>query len=249
MDSNNNFLTTFNFNDANPVRTVTINNEPWFVARDVCDTLGYANPRDAIQRHCRGAVVKRDAIDALGRTQETTIISERDLYRLIMRSRLPSAEQFEDWVVGTVLPAIRKTGGYIAGEETMTDDEIMSRALEIAQAKIAAKDAQLAAQAPAVLAQELLGASEGSFTLSDAARRLNMAQRTFLAWLNDNGWTFTMRGKANGNRRVPYADKRADGLMEVVTKTGRFNLTEVTTHSTYITAKGLAKLSEILGRT
>lgn len=80
------------------------------MAVDVAAALGYATPRDAISRHCKG-VVKRDTPTSSG-IQQMSYINEGDLYRLIMKSKLPSAEKFESWVVDEVLPAIRKTGSY-----------------------------------------------------------------------------------------------------------------------------------------
>lgn len=110
-----NELQTFNF-EQNSIRTVTIDDKIYFVAKDVAETLGFKNPRDAIIRHCRG-VVKYDVIDSLGRMQETTIIPESDVYRLITNSKLPSAEKFSDWVFEEVLPAIRKHGGYLTEQK------------------------------------------------------------------------------------------------------------------------------------
>lgn len=88
--------------------------EPWFVAKDVAEVLGYSNHRDAISKHCKAKGVA--FCDTPGGQQEISIIPERDVYRLIFRSRLPAAEQFEEWVVGEVLPSIRKTGGYRKAE-------------------------------------------------------------------------------------------------------------------------------------
>lgn len=96
--------------DGQQVRIVIRDGEPWFVASDVCAVLGYANARAALAQHCKG-VAKHD-IPTAGGNQAVSVIPERDLYRLVMRSRLPSAERFEEWVVGEVIPAIRKTGGY-----------------------------------------------------------------------------------------------------------------------------------------
>lgn len=84
-----------------------------FPANECARILGYSNPKDAVGRHCRG-VVKRDLIDALGRTQKTNFIPEGDLWRLIIRSRLPAAQKFEKWLFDEVLPEIRRTGGYRA---------------------------------------------------------------------------------------------------------------------------------------
>ena len=106
-------FSTFNFKDL-PVRVISDpKGEFWFCANDVCDILGYSNPRDAISKHCKeNGVAKRDTIDSMQRKQETTFINEPNLYRLIIKSRKPEAEPFEAWVFEEVLPQIRKTGKY-----------------------------------------------------------------------------------------------------------------------------------------
>lgn len=96
--------------ESNEVRVVDREGEALFVARDVATALGYANPRDAIARHCKG-VVKRDIPSSSG-VQSYSVIREPDVYRLIVKSKMPSAERFEAWVFEDVLPAIRKTGEY-----------------------------------------------------------------------------------------------------------------------------------------
>lgn len=92
------------------VRLTVEDDAALFVAKDVCETLGYKNPRDAVSKHCKG-VVKRDIPTTSG-VQSVTFIPESDIYRLVMRSRLPDAERFQDWVCEEVLPEIRKTGSY-----------------------------------------------------------------------------------------------------------------------------------------
>ena len=110
-----NELRIFSSDEFGQIRTAEINGKPYFVASDVATALGYATPRDAIARHCKG-VVKRDTPTS-GGTQELSYINEGDVYRLIMRSKLPAAEKFESWVMDEVIPSIRKNGGYIAGQE------------------------------------------------------------------------------------------------------------------------------------
>lgn len=109
-EENDTVLAPFHF-EGHEVRALTgADGEPWFIARDVAEVLGYSNINDAIKRHCRG-VVKHDLPSQSG-LQSYSIIAERDVYRLILRSKLPAAERFEEWVVGTVLPTIRRTGSY-----------------------------------------------------------------------------------------------------------------------------------------
>ncbi len=112
-------------------RTVMKDGEPWFVGRDVALVLGYAKPREALAAHCKGGLVSR--LPSSGGPQDTTIIPERDVYRLIMRSKLPAAERFEEWVVGTVLPSLRKHGGYVVAQETLTNEQVLVPAGQPAQ--------------------------------------------------------------------------------------------------------------------
>ena len=94
------------------IRTMEIDGKPYFAGSDVATALGYQNPSRDVQRHCKN-VVKRRGTDSVGRQNEMSFISEFDVYRLIMRSNLPSAERFQDWVVEEVLPSIRKHGAYM----------------------------------------------------------------------------------------------------------------------------------------
>lgn len=105
-------VSIFNFRKAN-VRVVTEDNgTPWFVGRDVCSLLGYADTTNAMKQHCRGVVKYHPILDTLGRTQEARILSEGDTLRLIVNSTMPAAQEFESWVFDEVLPTIRRTGTY-----------------------------------------------------------------------------------------------------------------------------------------
>lgn len=106
-----NELQIFNNEEFGSVRTIEIDGKPYFVANDVARALGYTNPSKATNDHCKNAVMRRGN-DSLGREQEFKFIPEGDIYRLIVRSNLPSAERFESWVFDEVLPQIRQTGGY-----------------------------------------------------------------------------------------------------------------------------------------
>ncbi len=104
-------LTPFDFRGA-AVRVITDEHgNPWFVGRDVCDLLGYANPSDAMGRHCKG-VVKRYPLQTPGGMQDLRVLAEGDTLRLIVNSAMPAAQEFESWVFDEVLPTIRKTGSY-----------------------------------------------------------------------------------------------------------------------------------------
>ncbi|MBX8328084.1 phage antirepressor, partial [Staphylococcus aureus] len=120
-------LQRFQNSQFGDLEILTIEGKQWFPATEVAMTLGYSNPRDAINRHVkRRGVVNHDVIDSLGRKQNKKFIDEGNLYRLISRSKLPQAEQFEEWVFDEVLPAIRKHGIYATDnviEQTLKDPD------------------------------------------------------------------------------------------------------------------------------
>ena len=98
--------------DSVEVRTIVEDvNNPLFVGADVASALGYKRPIEAVQRHCKGTLIQR-TLSTKGGMQEFRVIQEPDLYRLVLGSKLPSAEKFEKWVFEEVLPSIRRTGGY-----------------------------------------------------------------------------------------------------------------------------------------
>lgn len=146
-----NHLTIFRDERFGEVRTATIDGEPWLVGKDVAEALGYSNPRKALIDHVDAEDKIVDGVtirDSMGREQKPTLINESGLYSLILSSKLPSAKEFKRWVTSTILPAIRRTGGYIAGEEKMDDDRLMAQALLVASRKLDERSAQLrAAQA------------------------------------------------------------------------------------------------------
>jgi len=140
------------FESASSIRIIMIDGEPWFVAADVCDVLGYANSRKAIADHCRaGGVTKRDtpaegcdvtnsyATSKARLSQEMTYINEGNLYRLVIKSRKPEAEKFEAWVCDEVLPSIRKTGRYEVAERQEPEPERGITAEELQQIKLCAR--------------------------------------------------------------------------------------------------------------
>ncbi len=113
------------------------NNEPWFVGKDVAEILEYSKPRNAISRHVddedkKGAPIQGD----LGGTQEMTLINESGLYSLIFSSKMKKAKEFKRWVTSEVLPSIRRDGGYMVASQGESDEEILARAMIIANKSI-----------------------------------------------------------------------------------------------------------------
>lgn len=179
--------------DSMPIRVIDIDGEPWFVASDVAGVLGYSNPRKAIADHCKG-VTKRDAPTS-GGIQRISFIPERDVYRLIMRSNMPAAERFEDWVVGEVLPSIRRHGGYVAGQEEADDPAlIMARALQVAQSVIDQKSRELAEAKPKVAVYDRITDAGGTVTLTAAAKTIGVGPRKMIQCMIDDGILYRQSG-------------------------------------------------------
>jgi len=108
----------FNNEEFESLQIINLSGKEYFEATNVAKSLGYSNPYDAIKRHCKkDGIVKYEVIDSMGRKQDINLLSEGNLYRLITKSKLPSAERFEKWVFEEVLPTIRKTGGYVDNDE------------------------------------------------------------------------------------------------------------------------------------
>ena len=168
--------------------------------------------------HCRGGLTNRyPIVDSLGRTQEAIFIPESDLYRLVFSSKLPTAEKFTDWVTSEVLPSIRRNGGYIAGQESMTPEELMAKALTVAQRTLAEREArisQLSTQA-AIMAPKAdyfdeLVERNTLTNFRETAKQLEVGPKAFVTFLLERKYIYRdKRGKL-----LPYADKN-DGLFEV----------------------------------
>lgn len=191
-----NEISIFHFQNCE-VRTVVIDGEPWFVGKDVCLTLGYADPTTAIRSHCRGVQKLHPIIDRLGRKQEVRILPESDVMRLICGSTLPEAVAFEKLVFEEILPSIRKHGGYIAANGTETPEELYARALTSLKAAldrqkaIAAEQAvQLELQAPDVEYARNVLASDGLHTVNAVAVHLGISAIRLNKFLIAENWIY-----------------------------------------------------------
>ena len=152
-----------------------------------------------------------------GKMQDINFIPESDLYRLVFSSKLPTAEKFTDWVTSEVLPSIRRSGGYIAGQESMTPEELMAKALTVAQRTLAEREArisQLSTQA-AIMAPKAdyfdeLVERNTLTNFRETAKQLEVGPKAFATFLLERRYIYRdKRGKL-----LPYADKN-DGLFEV----------------------------------
>lgn len=139
-----NELKIFENEEFGEIRTVTIENDPYFVGKDVAAILGYAKPLNALATHVdEDDSLKQGLIDSMGRTQETIIINESGLYSLILSSKLPSAKKFKRWVTSEVLPTLRKTGSYSVPKSPMQLLELEFAAIKEVDTKVEAVNKDL----------------------------------------------------------------------------------------------------------
>lgn len=213
MDNN---IQIFKNPDFGEIRTLSLNGEPWFVAADVCKALGIANSRDAVSR-LDGDEKGVALTDTPGGAQDVVTVNEPGLYTLVLSSRKPEAKTFKRWVTHEVIPAIRKNGGYIAGQESMTPEELMAKALTVAQRTLAEREArisQLSAQA-AIMAPKAdyfdeLVERNTLTNFRETAKQLEVGPKALVGFLIEKKYIYRdKRGKL-----LPYANKN-DGLFEV----------------------------------
>lgn len=154
------------------IRTLEINGEPYFVGKDVAALLGYADPNKSIAMHVDEDDKLNDkSASSLGQ-RGGWFINESGLYSLILSSKLESAKRFKRWVTSEVLPSIRKSGGYIAGQEQMTDSELMAKALLVAQKQIEERNAQIERMKPKEIFADAVAASHTSILIGELAKLL-----------------------------------------------------------------------------
>ena len=240
-----NELQIFQNEEFGEIRTIEEEGKVLFCASDVAKALGYARPNDAVTAHCRATVKHSTPIS--GKIQEINFIPEGDVYRLITHSKLPSAEKFESWVFDEVLPAIRKTGGYIVGEKNMTDDELLAQALLVAQRKLTERtqqletvNAKLEEAKPKIVFADAVSASKTSILIGDLAKILRqngveIGQKRLFEWLRKNGYLM----KNGTSKNLPTQRSMEHGWFEVkehvmVTPSGENKITR----TTKVTPKG-----------
>lgn len=212
-----NQIQVFNNPEFGSIRTVEINNEPWFVGKDVAEVLGYSNPRKALADHVRDNH-KMDGVtirDSMGREQNPIVIDEAGLWSLVMRSKTEKAEPFQEWVTAEVLPAIRKHGAYLTDErieEVLSDPDTIIRlatALKEEKAKRKEAEKQIAENKPKVIFADAVSASEKTILIADLAKLIKqngheIGQKRLFQWMRDNGYLIKRNG-ADYNSPTQYS--------------------------------------------
>ena len=229
----------FNF-ENHEVRSLLLNNEPWFVGKDVADVLGYKNPNDALSKHVDSEDKDVIAIrDTIGRNQKLVSINESGLYSLVLSSKLPSAKKFKRWVTSEVLPALRKTGQYQVKD--LSGSELMARALIEAQNVLAAKDKVIEEMKPKVVFADAVATSHTSILVGELAKILKqngieMGQKRLFAWLREKGYLIKRQGT---DYNMPTQKAMDLGLFEI--KEGSYvngSGVNITTKTPKVTGKG-----------
>lgn len=215
-----NELQIFNNEEFGSVRTITKNNEPMFCLADVCKALEIKNATDVAKRLEEDEVTRLNLGSQSG---ETNFITESGLYAVILRSDKPNAKKFRKWVTSEVIPSIRKNGGYIAGQETLSDDELMAKALLVANKKIAERDAVIQRQQavieeqkPKAIFADAVSTSKTSILIGDLAKLIcqngyQIGQKRLFTWMRDNGYLM----KSGSSYNMPIQRYVEQGLFEI----------------------------------
>lgn len=228
-------LSVFRSDDFPEIRVIRRDGEPWFVAKDVATALGYERTADTIRKHCKG--VAEMETPSSGGNQISKVIPESDVFRLIMRSKLPTAEKFQDWVVEEVLPQIRKTGSYAVESPRMSSETstVISKLEELIvtlkeRAAVDNRTDQLADRERQLVAD--LPFLKGKFPVTPTKHRPNrMTDPVEFLWSvlqNKSKWTVVQisrasRTMATQQRNEALADLERQGRIstEVVSTPGR----------------------------
>lgn len=249
-----NQIQVFSNENFGSVRVLGNVENPLFCASDVCKALGYTNGRVTIERLFGDDVTKCYITDSIGREQLFSFITEPQLYKPIMRSNAKNAELFQDWVCGEVLPSIRKNGGYLMGQEQMSESEILAQALMVANNVIERKSKelerarmQIEIDKPKIFIYENLMDSKSNRTIQEFARDTkhihNLLQRDIFSILNEKNFIFKNKGVW-----TPYASTIERGLMEIKYSTYEAKGKTFSNVTAMITPKGIAYFTELLSK-
>ena len=247
-----NEIKVFNSNEFGEIRTVMVDGEPWFVGKDVADSLGYSNTRDALTKHVDNDDKGVAKCDTLGGTQDVVIVNESGLYSLIFGSKLDSAKAFKRWVTSEVLPSLRKTGEYklVKPDSYMIEDpaERARRWAEEYDEKVALEQKNNSLQRTIDVVKpkaELFDQFLDSSTLvnfRDCAKQLDISQTQFTGWLLDNGVLY----RDSGGELKPTEKFMPTGWFAIRSYTNPINGFSST--RTFITPKGVAVFRVFLNR-
>lgn len=208
-----NELQIFKSSEFGQIRTITKDNEPMFCLMDICKALEMKNATMVASRLEDDEVTK---LDLGSKNGETNFVTESGLYAVILRSDKPNAKKFRKWVTSEVLPSIRKSGGYIAGQEEMSDSELMAKALLVAQKQIEERNKQIEIMQPKAIFADAVATSKTSILVGDLAKLIcqngiQIGQKRLFEWLRENGYLI----KSGSSYNMPKQRYVEQGLFEV----------------------------------
>ena len=236
-----NELQIFNNEEFGSVRTITKDNKTYFVGNDVAKALGYSETAKAIRTHCKG--VSEMDIPTNGGVQTMKMITEGDIYRLVIKSQLPQAEKFESWVFDNILPSIRKNGGYIANQEQMTPEQIVANALIVAQNIISQKDRQIEEMKPKADFFDAVAGSKTAISMNEVAKVLNIK-----GYGRNNLFEFLRENKVLDRWNVPYQRYVDNGWFRVIEQHYQKNGEPIVTTKTLVYQKGVDGIRKMIER-
>lgn len=238
-----NELEIFKNEEFGEIRTVVIENEPWFVGKDIAFVLGYSNSRKAIIDHVDDEDKGVTKCDTLGGSQDLTVINESGLYSLILSSKLPTAKKFKHWVTSEVLPTIRKHGAYMTDEkafDVLHNAGGLADLLQQAAEQLKQKDVQIERMKPKALFADAVASSKNSILIGELSKIIkangyDIGQRRLFSWMRDNGYLM----KSGEAYNQPTQKSMELGVMEIKKSTINNPDGSIrTTTTTKITGKG-----------
>lgn len=254
-----NELTIFKNEKFGEVRTITIEGEPWFVVADVCSHFGVSN-RNRVMQSVDDEDKGGTQMDTPGGIQKVAIVNESGLYSLLfalqpakargvddayIEERQNKLREFKRWITHDVIPAIRKHGGYIAGEEHMDDEQLLAQAVLVAQRKLEERTAQLEAAnkkieklEPKAAYFDTVASADGSTSFRETAKLFKIAEKTFTKFIEENNLCY----RDSRKRLIPYAERQKSGWFEVKEVTITTSTGIKTTIYTKITPKGRTEI-------
>lgn len=236
-----NELQIFRNDEFGSVRTMSIDGKPWFVANDVARALGYKRPADAVTAHCKGSVKHRYLTE--GGEQEVKMIPEGDIYRLVVKSHLPKADEFERWIFDSVLPSIRQNGGYIMNQEQMTPEQIVANALIVANNIIEQKNRQIEEMKPKADFFDAVADSKTAISMNEVAKVLEIK-----GYGRNKLFDFLRNEKILDRYNVPYQRYVDSGWFRVIEQKYMRNGEQQVTTKTLVYQKGIDAIRKrILG--
>lgn len=206
-------IKVFSNNEFGNIRVSDIDNEVWFVGKDIAEALGYSKARNAIATHVSDDD-KKDALiqGPLGGTQQMTVINESGVYALVFGSKLESAKKFKHWVTSEVLPTLRKTGSYGMPQ----GKELLALAVIEAQKTIEEKDKEIERMRPKEVFADAVASSKDSILIGELAKLIcqngySVGQNRLFTWMRDNGYLMVQ----GASRNIPKQRYVEQGLFEI----------------------------------